>query len=965
MSTNFDRRNFLKLSSGAGAGMALHSFAAVGGQPAKALLGKPVPAYSDWKDVYRKQWTWDKVVRGTHIVNCWYQAHCAWDVYVKDGLVFREEQAAEYEKVNDELPDYNPRGCNKGGCYSERMYDPTRVTHPLKRVGERGHNQWERVTWDAALTDIADTWLDVATKEGTDRVIWEIGPAYDVAMITGAFMRFSGLTQSVMLDQNSEIGDGHRGAFETFGKIFLESSADDYFYSDLILFWAGNPIYTQIPQAHFFTEAKYRGAKIISICPDFNASATKADLWIPIKPGTDGALAMGVVHLLIKEGKVNADFVREQTDLVMLVRDDTQTFLTEADLKAGGKADQFFVVDEKTGQVAAAPWRTLDLAGLTPALDSKATVTLRDGKKVAVRTVYNKLIERAAEYTPDAVAKTCGIKPGLVRRLAKEIGAAKRMRNITQSTHSKLYHGNLMTRAQILMFALTGNIGRKGANFGAFPVLTNEGIDTFVFARNRKELEHLPPEFEKLVQQRMEAGQTLEMAIIEIGNILFRPGATPFPLPIWCSGTIFWQVHAGVKELTDKSPDWGRNLRRSVDAHLEETVQKGWQPCVPKIGDDPRIMFSIMSNPFRRIRGSQKLEEVLLPKLAKYVVLDWRMNSSTRFADYVLPVSAWYERTTFKWVTPLSPYLTITNAATPPMGESKSDWEVMYLLAKKIQERAKARGITLVKSPQGMDVDFGTLYDRMTIDGEFTENDLDKACKYMFEKGKIFGDVTWEQAKEKGFARYTRVPNDVASIGIQSDIPKNDSLVALKNHVEKKVPYPTTTRRIQFYLDHELYHEYDEALPRHKDAPTIGGDYPLVLSGGKTRWSIHAAWRDSRVMMRLHRPEAYVLLSPSDAAARGIKEMDWIRVRNDISSFEARAGISPQLQPGQTMIYNAWEKHQFRGKGDMNSVNPSPMNPVEMAGGDGTHLKPWQANGQPSMFDRETRVEIERVGEAA
>ena len=110
MSTNFDRRNFLKLSSGAGAGMALHSFAAVGGQPAKALLGKPVPAYSDWKDVYRKQWTWDKVVRGTHIVNCWYQAHCAWDVYVKDGLVFREEQAAEYEKVNDELPDYNPRG---------------------------------------------------------------------------------------------------------------------------------------------------------------------------------------------------------------------------------------------------------------------------------------------------------------------------------------------------------------------------------------------------------------------------------------------------------------------------------------------------------------------------------------------------------------------------------------------------------------------------------------------------------------------------------------------------------------------------------------------------------------------------------------------------------------------------------------------------------------------------------------
>ena len=478
-------------------------------------------------------------------------------------------------------------------------------------------------------------------------------------------------------------------------------------------------------------------------------------------------------------------------------------------------------------------------------------------------------------------------------------------------------------------------------------------------------MEHLPKELEEIVHQRMADGDTLEKAMFEISNMMFRPGATPFSLPIWASGTVFWQVHAGIKELTDNAPDWGRHLKRSIDSHLDEMLKKDWQPCVPKPGDDPRIMFSISSNPFRRIRGSQKLEEVLLPKLTKYVVLDSRMNTSTRFADYVLPVSAWYERTTFKWVTPLSPYLTITNAATPPLGESKTDWEIMYLLAKKIQQRAKARGIALVKTPQGLEVDFSKLYDRMTIDGEFAENDLEKACKYMYEHGNLFGDTTWEQAKEKGFVRYTRIPNDVASIGNQTDIPKNDTIVALANHVKKKVPYPTTTRRIQFYLDHELYHEYDEVLPRHKDAPTIGGNYPLILSGGKARWSIHSAWRDSRVMMRLHRPEAYVLLAPGDAAARGIKEMDWIRVRNDISSFEARAGISHQLQPGQAMIHNAWEKHQFKGKGDMNSVNPSPMNPVEMAGGEGSHLKPWQANGQPSMFDRETRVEIERVEEAA
>ena len=91
----------------------------------------------------------------------------------------------------------------------------------------------------------------------------------------------------------------------------------------------------------------------------------------------------------------------------------------------------------------------------------------------------NLLKERVAEYTPEKVGEICGIKPGLVRRLANEIGAAKRMRNIGQTTFSKCYHGNLAERAQILIFALTGNIGRKGAGYSGFPMLANEGIDTF------------------------------------------------------------------------------------------------------------------------------------------------------------------------------------------------------------------------------------------------------------------------------------------------------------------------------------------------------------------------------------------------------------------------------------------------------------------------------------------------------
>ena len=112
-----------------------------------------IPAYDDWSDLYRQRFTWDSVHKSTHHVNCWYQRGCNWNVYVKDGVVFREEQAATYEQTNPEVPDYNPRGCNKGACFSERMYDGSRLRHPLKRVGPRGAGRWRRVSWEEALRD--------------------------------------------------------------------------------------------------------------------------------------------------------------------------------------------------------------------------------------------------------------------------------------------------------------------------------------------------------------------------------------------------------------------------------------------------------------------------------------------------------------------------------------------------------------------------------------------------------------------------------------------------------------------------------------------------------------------------------------------------------------------------------------------------------------------------------------------
>ncbi|MBK7250434.1 MAG: hypothetical protein IPI06_06030 [Gammaproteobacteria bacterium] len=121
------RRSFIK-SVGGVCGLSLMHLSWK--DPALARELRPAVAavpYAHFEDIYRRKWTWDSVSRGSHFVNCWYQRGCNWNVYVKDGIVWREEQAGIYEQIDPRIPDYNPRGCNKGACYSERMYDGARA----------------------------------------------------------------------------------------------------------------------------------------------------------------------------------------------------------------------------------------------------------------------------------------------------------------------------------------------------------------------------------------------------------------------------------------------------------------------------------------------------------------------------------------------------------------------------------------------------------------------------------------------------------------------------------------------------------------------------------------------------------------------------------------------------------------------------------------------------------------------
>ncbi len=113
---------------------------------ADARLPPEAREYTGYRDVYRRKWSWDRIGVGTHSCTNCASGGCSWNLYVRDGIVWREEQGAPYTQTNASVPDYNPRGCQKGASASALYRSPARIRYPLKRVGARGENRWKRIS---------------------------------------------------------------------------------------------------------------------------------------------------------------------------------------------------------------------------------------------------------------------------------------------------------------------------------------------------------------------------------------------------------------------------------------------------------------------------------------------------------------------------------------------------------------------------------------------------------------------------------------------------------------------------------------------------------------------------------------------------------------------------------------------------------------------------------------------------
>lgn len=315
------------------------------------------PETRKWEEFYRNRFQHDRIVRSTHGVNC--TGGCSWQIHVKDGIVVWETQQIDYPLLENSLPPYEPRGCQRGISYSWYLYSPLRIKYPLirgalidayraekKRTGDpvsawealqadsekrkkyqnaRGKGGFRRVSWDEVLELMAAANIYTAKKYGPDRVIG-FSPIPAMSMLSyAAGGRFLQLFGGVNLSFYDWYCDLPTAFPEIWGEQTDVCESADWYNAKMIADMGACLNMTRTPDCHFFAESRHNGTKAVVFSPDFSQVCKYADQWVPLHAGSDGAFWMAVSHIILKEFHHEKqtpyflDYAKQYTDSPYLV----------------------------------------------------------------------------------------------------------------------------------------------------------------------------------------------------------------------------------------------------------------------------------------------------------------------------------------------------------------------------------------------------------------------------------------------------------------------------------------------------------------------------------------------------------------------------------------------------------------------------------------------------------------------
>ena len=591
-SRGFSRRNFIK---GAAAVTALGAL--VGCSPQTGNMESVDPA--DFPET--------KIFSGACRSQC--IQGCYADVHVREGQIVRATAGHFPEPEFDHI-------CPKGLSQPARVYSANRLQYPMRRVGERGAGEFERISWDEAIQEITDKWKGYIEEFGPTSIAFFLGSG-NTALLGGGTADGSVMQHlQAVMGTCSVLPDRDIAFQDTMSKMFgpggAFSAASDWVNANHIVVWGTNPAVSVKRMSHFYADAQEAGAKITNIDIQFNTNVAKADWFVPVHPATDGALVFGILREVLDNGWIDAEYVRSATSCPFLVREDNGKFLRMSDLGVEPtegknnfgqpiKIDPEVVWDEETASAVAAP------AAAKASLDNAPAEI--EGFKV--RTVFSMIVERILEWTPEKASKICGVSVEDIKKLAHMYGQEGPVMTAMNMGLNHYFNGVYSYRSVFTLMLLTGNMSKSGA--GLISGGGNFG----------------PSNARGCVNQPSIKGEKVQ---------------GPGPDINWCAlyDIVHTQTHMG-KPFPLKS---------------------FYLSCT-----------NVVSNQTEQAETIKTMKEFEF-----VVVQEMTMSDTALYADILLPACHWYECTDLRVRSYNAPYLVYNEKAIEPLYESKPDFDIYKMI---------------------------------------------------------------------------------------------------------------------------------------------------------------------------------------------------------------------------------------------------------------------------------------------
>ena len=380
--------------------------------------------------------------------------------------------------------------CAKGRAAPELVNHKDRLLQPLKRTRPKGDPDpgWQPIGWDEALDTITAALKRLADESGSESVAFGFTTTAGTAFQDGYpwVERLRHAFGSPNVADSLEVCDYHKEYIHphTFG---VGMPMTDLAHTGCILLWGHNTSMTWLAHASRVADARARGAKLIVVDPRRVGLATKADQWLRVRPGSDGALALGIAGVMIDEGWFDRAFIRDWTNGPLLVRDDTGRFLTSADLGGDAtytglvawdqRAETTVLYDPKTGNY--------DPSGTDLALSGEFSVN-----GISCRPAFDLYAALCRSYTPERVEEITWVPAIQVRATAQLLGNTGPVSCSSWAGVEQHTNASQTSRALALLYALTGSFDAKGGNviFEAIPTDSILGFDLLPLEKREKTL---------------------------------------------------------------------------------------------------------------------------------------------------------------------------------------------------------------------------------------------------------------------------------------------------------------------------------------------------------------------------------------------------------------------------------------------------------------------------------------------